>query len=93
MEGSEAAIIELVREDYRRFMDITAPPLFSTVHKWPDSMPQYVVGHAQRQGNLAANLRMYPGLKFVGNAYDGVGIPDCIRRANEAAKQIVGERV
>jgi oxygen-dependent protoporphyrinogen oxidase len=88
----EPALIELVREDYRLLMGITAPPLFSTVHKWPDSMPQYVVGHARRQHYMARALETYPDLFLTGNAYDGIGIPDCVRRAEETAKQLLARR-
>jgi oxygen-dependent protoporphyrinogen oxidase len=30
-----------------------------------------------------------PGLRLVGNAYDGIGIPDCIRLGRKAAKDLV----
>ncbi|HMF77864.1 MAG TPA: protoporphyrinogen oxidase [Bryobacteraceae bacterium] len=84
----QAEIIARVREDFRRFMGITSTPLFSTVHFWPDSMPQYVVGHNRRQQSILKLLGGYPGLGLVGNAYDGVGVPDCVRRAKELVKQI-----
>jgi oxygen-dependent protoporphyrinogen oxidase len=81
-------IIQRVRDDFRHFMGVTAAPSFYTVHSWPRSMPQYVIGHAQRQRNIAQILPRYPGLALVGNAYDGVGIPDCIRRAKEVVKRM-----
>jgi oxygen-dependent protoporphyrinogen oxidase len=56
-------------------------------------MPQYVVGHARRRQNITQILPQYPGLALVGNAYDGVGIPDCIRMAKEVMKQISELRV
>ena len=30
-----------------------------------------------------------PGLHLLGNAYDGVGIPDCIRLAEETALRVL----
>jgi oxygen-dependent protoporphyrinogen oxidase len=88
MNAPEGALIELVREDFRRLMGVITPPLFSTVHKWPNSMPQYVVGHAKRQQDIARMLKMSQGLFLSGNAYDGIGIPDCVRMAEETAKQV-----
>jgi oxygen-dependent protoporphyrinogen oxidase len=29
-----------------------------------------------------------PGLRLAGNAYDGIGIPDCIRLGRKAAKEL-----
>jgi oxygen-dependent protoporphyrinogen oxidase len=88
MNAPEVALIELVREDFRQFMGVGVPPLFSTVHKWPNSMPQYVVGHARRQQDIARMLGVSPGLFLTGNAFEGIGIPDCVRMAEETAKQI-----
>ncbi|MGH9693355.1 MAG: protoporphyrinogen oxidase, partial [Bryobacteraceae bacterium] len=79
----DADVIDLVREDFSRWMGIEARPLFSTIHRWPDSMPQYVVGHSERRAKIARLLEQYPGLFLTGNAYDGIGIPDCIRGAQE----------
>jgi oxygen-dependent protoporphyrinogen oxidase len=81
-------IIQRVRADFQQFMGVNVPPRFCTVHAWPRSMPQYVVGHAQRLQNVTNLLQQYPSLALVGNAYEGVGIPDCIRMAKQVVKQI-----
>jgi oxygen-dependent protoporphyrinogen oxidase len=93
LNASQADIIQRVRDDFQHFMGVTATPRFCTVHAWPRSMPQYVVGHARRRQNIAQILPHYSGLALVGNAYDGVGIPDCIRMAKEVVKQISDRRV
>jgi oxygen-dependent protoporphyrinogen oxidase len=82
------ALAQLVLQDFRRLMGIAAVPLFSTVYFWPKSMPQYVVGHAARINRLQAESDQLPGLHLAGNVFDGVGMPDCIRRAKEVAKHI-----
>jgi len=51
-------------------------------------MPQYVLGHAQRRTRIAALTREITRLHLVGNAYDGVGIPDCVRLAKDTANRI-----
>ena len=88
LKATDAALIELVRSDLERFMNVDADPLFSTVHIWPDSMPQYVVGHEHRVRRIGVAVQNEPGLYLTGNAYDGVGVPDCIRLAKETAKGI-----
>jgi oxygen-dependent protoporphyrinogen oxidase len=82
------ALTQLVLQDFRRLMGISATPLFSTVYIWPKSMPQYVVGHAARINRLQSEADQLPGLHLTGNFFDGVGMPDCIRRAKDVAKHI-----
>jgi oxygen-dependent protoporphyrinogen oxidase len=90
LSAPESALIELASADLVKFMGINATPRLSTVYRWPHSMPQYVVGHGARCRAIQASLREQRRLYLVGNAYDGVGIPDCVRLAKETAKQIAG---
>ena len=83
-------IAQLVHRDFERFMQIRSAPLSSSIYFWPRSMPQYLVGHAQRWLRIAAAARELQRLHLVGNAYQGVGISDCVRLAKETAKQIAG---
>jgi oxygen-dependent protoporphyrinogen oxidase len=39
---------------------------------------------------ITARVRTLPGLRLAGNAYEGIGIPDCIRMGRRAAKELVG---
>jgi oxygen-dependent protoporphyrinogen oxidase len=52
-------------------------------------MAQYTVGHAQRIEEIRARAAEIPGLHLAGNAYEGIGIPDCIRTGRQAAKNIL----
>jgi oxygen-dependent protoporphyrinogen oxidase len=88
LKVSNADIIHLVRADFHGLLDITAEPLFSTVERWPESMPQYVVGHEARQKHIENALSDLPGLYLTGNSYSGVGVPDCVRLARETAQKI-----
>ena len=74
--------------ELRRLMGIEADPLFVVNHRWPDSMPQYTVGHAERVAAIQARMPQIPGIHLAGNAYIGIGIPDCIRSAKLAADRI-----
>jgi len=73
--------------DLRRLMGISAEPLFALNHRWPESMPQYTVGHASRIAEVEARVAAIPGLHLAGNAYHGIGIPDCVRSAKLAAER------
>jgi oxygen-dependent protoporphyrinogen oxidase len=37
---------------------------------------------------MEARVRAIPGLHLAGNAYEGIGIPDCIRMGKRAAEAI-----
>lgn len=88
LPNSRDFLIQLVRSDFERLLAIEAEPLFSHLYSWPASMPQYVVGHEARRKGIMALLEDTPRLSLVGNAFDGVGIPDCVRLARQAASGI-----
>jgi oxygen-dependent protoporphyrinogen oxidase len=79
---------EAMRADLHQLVGITAEPLFALQHRWPDSMPQYTVGHAARIVELESRIAAIPGLRLAGNAYHGIGIPDCVRSAKQAADRV-----
>jgi len=54
--------------------------------RWPDAMPQYLVGHLARVASIRASLPA--GVHVAGAAYGGVGIPDRVREADELAEGI-----
>ena len=83
---------EAMRADLRRLMGITAQPLFALCNSWPDTMPQYTVGHSARIAEIEARMTAIFGLHLAGNAYHGIGIPDCVRSAKQAADRISGNR-
>jgi oxygen-dependent protoporphyrinogen oxidase len=83
---------EAMRADLTRLMGITAEPLFAFSNRWPESMPQYTVGHGRRVDELEARINAIPGLHLAGNAYHGVGIPDCIRGAQKVVERIRATR-
>jgi oxygen-dependent protoporphyrinogen oxidase len=64
-------------------------PTLAVVSRWPRSLPQYAVGHVQRIAELDTLVAQLPGIKLIGNAYRGVGIPDVIRDARAAAKALI----
>lgn len=78
-----------VREELCHTLGVKNPPLFSSVRRYPHTMPQYQVGHRELVGKIQKTLAAFPGLYLAGNAYWGIGVPDCIRWAEITAESIV----
>jgi protoporphyrinogen/coproporphyrinogen III oxidase len=65
-------------------------PEYAQVARWPRAMAQYAVGHRQRMQRIADRVADLKALRLAGNAYDGIGISDCIRLGRQAARELVG---
>jgi oxygen-dependent protoporphyrinogen oxidase len=83
------AIQKIVREELRQILRLDTEPLFTRIFKWKNAMAQYTVGHAQRVENIQRLAAQLPSFALAGNAYSGIGLPDCIRSGQNAAKQIL----
>jgi len=57
------------------------------IFRWPKAMPQYTLGHLDRLAVIDRQLFDHPGLFVAGNAYRGIGLPDCIASGETAANQ------
>ena len=91
-DGADEALITAVREELRDIMGVTETPLFTRLARWPRSMAQYTVGHRDRVAQIEARAAALPGLHLAGNAYTGIGIPDCVRMGKQAAERIAAGR-
>jgi oxygen-dependent protoporphyrinogen oxidase len=52
-------------------------------------MAQYTVGHGPRIAEIRRRAAAIGGLHLAGNAYEGIGISDCIRTGRAAARAII----
>ncbi|HUA16465.1 MAG TPA: protoporphyrinogen oxidase [Verrucomicrobiae bacterium] len=86
---SDDQIVGVVREELRQILGLHAEPLFARVYKWKSAMAQYGVGHLERLERIERLRQQMPGLALAGNAYRGIGVPDCVRSGREAVKQLL----
>jgi oxygen-dependent protoporphyrinogen oxidase len=75
-----------------RILGVHIEPDFVQVNRWRKAMAQYAVGHKERMARINALVAAHPNLHLAGNAYDGIGIPDCIRLGRKAAQAIVASK-
>ncbi|WP_263419665.1 protoporphyrinogen oxidase [Terriglobus albidus] len=88
MDLPDSVLIRLGMNELSSILGQTLPePAISLVRRWPASLPQYEVGHRERVSALEEQVASLSGLRLLGNAYHGVGLPDLVRQANEAAQR------
>jgi len=88
LSESDDVVIAAVLCELHEIVGFNAEPAFWRIFRWPRSMAQYTVGHSQRLAEIEARAAAIPGLQLAGNAYTGIGIPDCIRMGRQAAEGI-----
>ena len=88
MQLSDDEIVAAVRDEFRALLGVEAAPQLAEIRRWPDSMPQYEVGHLDRIAEIERIVAAIPSLALAGAAYRGVGIPDCVRSGEQAADAI-----
>ena len=88
-ELDEDAIGIMVREELLDLMGIDREPVFLKVFRYKKSNVQYQVGHAKLIESVRTELKSSPGLFVTGSAYDGIGIPDCIRDGTQVAQEAI----
>ena len=78
-------LVSTVLKDVSNLLGIKKEPLFSVVSEHSQAMAQYLVGHQKLVHEIEKLTKDLPGLALVGNAYHGIGIPDCIHSGEQAA--------
>jgi oxygen-dependent protoporphyrinogen oxidase len=84
-EGDDK-LVERARLQLSRVLGPLPEAAETVVRRWPQSLPQYTVGHLERMAELESMLSAMPGLHLLGSAYHGVGLPDLIRQGRALAR-------
>ncbi len=86
LDAPDAEIVEACARHLSAVLDLPGPAA-SRVHRWWRAMPQYELGHLDRVRGIREALP--PGIFVVGSAFDGVGVSDLARAAEETAAQVL----
>lgn len=87
LQTSDEQIESMVRGELSQILGIRAEPFFVRVNKWKAAMAQYNLGHTPRIERIRNIVAQWPGLALAGNAYSGIGVPDCVRSGSEAGRR------
>ena len=86
---SDATLTSIAEKELATLVGARGSPTFVKVYRHERASAQPVLGHDMRVKRVRAREQQVPGLYVVGAAMDGVGIPDCVRQANDLAKRVV----
>jgi len=85
---SDRVLTETSRRELGDVLNIGAEPRLVRIVRWPAAMPQYTGGHLERVAGIERAIAAIPGVALAGNAYRGVGLPDCIASGEAAAEWV-----
>ena len=88
LDMEDNALIETLKLELATLTGIKADPLSTRVTRWPNSFPQYELGHAEKVNAIRqqAALEM-PGMFLAGSPFKGIGLSACIRDGIEQARK------
>jgi len=86
--ATDEAIAAAALTQLRAILGPMPGPAHTEVRRWPRSLPQYEVGHLDRMAQLDELVARIGNLTLLGNSYRGVGVPDLIHAARNAARAI-----
>jgi len=84
-DWADADIIACVREDVRRYLQVSSAPVFSRVYRMPHAGVQLDVGHLSLIREAEARAARLPGLFISAAGFRGVGLADCVGDARTQA--------
>ncbi|HMK29693.1 MAG TPA: protoporphyrinogen oxidase [Terriglobales bacterium] len=88
---SDVEIDQIVLQELKQILGLAAEPRFRRVYRWEKSMAQYGPGHLDRTARIQEAVGKIPGLALAGNAYQGIGVPDCIASGLKAASSVLAQ--
>jgi oxygen-dependent protoporphyrinogen oxidase len=83
---TDQEVVDLVRRNLAEILGLIAEPRFARVFRWRGAMAQYTRGHVARVQRIRQFTGSISGLYLAGNAYQGIGVPDCIASGEAAAR-------
>ncbi|HTW48810.1 MAG TPA: protoporphyrinogen oxidase [Acidobacteriaceae bacterium] len=86
LDEEDGRITRIVLQELDEILHLKALPNFVRIHRSRRGMAQYGVGHLERIQLVRDRVAGLPGLALAGNAYEGIGVPDCIRTGQGAAE-------
>lgn len=88
MALSDVELLSIATSEMCELIGARGQPQTMDIVRWHEKMPQYHVGHVQLVERIEQQAAQLSGVELAGNAYHGVGIPQCIESGNRAARRL-----
>ncbi len=82
-------LIALVHGELSQILGLQTQPAFVRIFRYDKGIPQFILGHNDRLRQIATRLESLPGIYLASNAYSGIGLNDCVTRADEVTTALV----
>jgi oxygen-dependent protoporphyrinogen oxidase len=92
VEQPDDSLRRIVVEELGELLRASGEPELFRVVRWRNTMPQYQLGHVQLVSRIESLAAQLPGLALAGNAYHGVGLPQCVESGEGAAARLCEQR-
>jgi oxygen-dependent protoporphyrinogen oxidase len=90
LQRDDAELVQIVHRELSTLIGARLPdPVDTVVWRWGGALPQYAPGHLDRVARARSLVGGLPPLALAGAAYDGVGIPACVRSGEVAADEVL----
>jgi oxygen-dependent protoporphyrinogen oxidase len=88
VDWDDDRLAKAVHGEIKLAMGVTGEPVFRKIVRWPNAIPQYVLGHLDRVSRIDALAAKHSGLFLTGNALRGVAMADCVEQAGHTAAKV-----
>jgi oxygen-dependent protoporphyrinogen oxidase len=86
LHDSDADLAPAIEADLRQTMGFEDRAATVRLFRWRRAMAQYQTGHLKLKQRIEERLLHHAGIYVSGNAFDGIGVPDCIRRSRDIVR-------
>lgn len=89
IEGqTDEELVSIAHRELTRLGGSLGPVQFARVYRFARGAPQPHLGHVEKMRRVKEKVAALPWLSLSGPGYSGVGIPDCVRSAQEVAEAL-----
>jgi oxygen-dependent protoporphyrinogen oxidase len=88
LQRGDDDLIRVAQSDLRKVLGQLPDPVRASIDRWGGGLPQYAPGHVARVAAVRATLHG-SNIALAGAAYDGIGIPACVKSGRAAAQLLM----